>query len=66
MGVVGRPNDILRKGRKLPPYIENGLKDLGPSGEIAREIVISHYEEFKDLSIEEIIEKLKKKYKVKI
>lgn len=66
MGFVGRPNDVLRKGRKLPPYIEKGLKDLGPSGEIAKEIIISHYEEFKGLPIEEIVEKLKRDYKIKI
>lgn len=66
MGIVGKPNDVLRKGRTLPPYIEKGLKDLGPSGEIAKEIIISHYEEFKGLSMKEIVEKLKRDYKIKI
>lgn len=66
MGVVGKPEDIQRKGRRLPPYIENGLKDLGPHGEIVKEIIISNYDEFKDLPFEKIKEKLRKEYNIKI
>lgn len=50
--------------RKLPPHIEKGLNDLGPIGEVAKEIIVSNYEEFKNLPFEKIKEKLKKDYKI--
>ncbi|MEM0054518.1 MAG: hypothetical protein QXL89_10065 [Nitrososphaeria archaeon] len=65
MGVVERPNDF-RKIKKLPPYIEKGLKDLGPLGEVAKEIIISNYEEFENLPFEKVKEKLEKEYKIKL
>lgn len=65
MGVVERPEDF-RKIRKLPPHLEKGLKDLGPLGEVAKEIIISNYEEFKNLSFEKVKEKLEKEYKIKL
>ncbi|MCX8189015.1 MAG: hypothetical protein N3F64_04835 [Nitrososphaeria archaeon] len=64
MGVVERPENF-RKIRKLPPYIEDGLKDLGPLGKVAKEIIISNYDEFKNLSFEKVKEKLEKEYKIK-
>jgi len=66
MGVVGKPENLRRRGRRLPPYIERGLRDIGPAGEAAKEIIESNYEEFKGLPIEKIIEKLRKEYNMKI
>ncbi len=65
MGVVERPENF-RKMRRLPPHIEKGLKDLGPIGEVVKEIIISNYDEFKDLSFEKVREKLEKEYKIKL
>jgi len=67
MGIIYKPEDFLKRRRRLPPYLEGGLRNLSPGlRETVRKIIESHYDDFKDLPKEEALKKLREKYKLKI
>ncbi len=68
MGKVLRPEDIYKPAKKrIPAYIEEGLKDLNPKmREKVEEIITSDIERFRNLKMKEILKILKEEYNIKV